>query len=583
MSALGITPPNSPDALLLRQAKADAVPAKSPSAAGVASPNGAPQQAAVNLASGNTSAALNPSVQADVQAKQAADAKAQRPPVTVNPAIQAMIDWMKGQAGEDRGRADELMQQGQQGWQNVHDLQQQMMGSPTPHMQAGVFNPLTGLLTALVASSMQSRFGNQPEQFVGNLEGGLQQQNQTNFQNQMAQHQHQMALLQSAVQAANEQARMAQYGAQMYRPIAGEMSSAARVLGQNVADQQNNQGRIDVANIGADARRDVANISADERLKGVLARASSKETDNLFKGMLNAPPAERIAFAQMIKEKDPAFANWTPEQIQGFGDLSPKEQMQIQQGQKAKADAGFLGAKADELRMLDPAKLANLQAMAKRANSEADAALMNATSKQGLDNATVAKIREQTRLMEPEFRARAATLAAQAHHLDSLATDPTHNQIQLLQLMQKNAQGQASLLNAQIGSILKANGGVPPDPGTPEREVYDNFVTQQIAANGYLNKVRKQINTLGQASQPNIQPGFQANTNKPFNPSGLPAGPIGNPPLQYVGGHNPNAVVPQFKASIQQMIDTANKWVQQGRVTRQQALQKLRQYGITAQ
>lgn len=432
--------------------------------------------------------------------------------------VQALI---KSAIDRNQGQYQDIQNRDNQNWQTVNDLQKQMANAPTPQMKPVALNPLTALLTALSAGAMQNRFTPQAQEFTGNLLNGINNNNQIDYQNQATAHQNKLALLGSAVTSAKDQATTDRYlGQQNLRDSAGQLENLNRSLGQFYTGQGHDQAKIQASQISADAKTKI----------GEMAGRNADLRDFVLR-LNHAGPEERVELYKEGRDAFPQiFGNMTDAAIDKSGILTPDETMKLAKGKEDDAYAKKAGVQAWQIQQLTPAQKDAYVAKAQKARADSQAVLQNAASLGSLRNSDIQLIQQRVAHYEPEFQARVAKEYADAYHLANLAGRPGQEALQITRQLQTSADQRASLANAELGAMIKRNGGSAPDGDvtkpaewTPEFAHYQALLQEQGDIDKEMIGYRDRLSKLDQARAPATPVNTQA---YPAGP-GVPTGQIG--------------------------------------------------------
>jgi hypothetical protein len=248
----------------------------------------------------------------------------------IPPELQQAIDAMNANAKDARDREQNVESLIKNSWQNVQDLQNQITGTQVPQMQKVQMSPISALATALTAGAMPSRYSNQGQEFTNNLLSGLARNNQTDYANQMAQHNQTMQVLSNSVQAARDEGNNLRY---LLPTLARQPQLDLAGVAKDLTSYLGNQAKGDAA----------SNALAAKQLI-FQARQNDRTFDDGLKALNEAPPSARSAIAATLQQIRPDLLGKLSEsQILDYSNPSPDEQRELQQAHQEAIKSQNLG------------------------------------------------------------------------------------------------------------------------------------------------------------------------------------------------------------------------------------------------
>jgi hypothetical protein len=354
--------------------------------------------------------------------------------------------------------------------QRANALNQQAAAVP-----AALYRPRpigTPDVLAALASSLAGPYGSAPamQAYTQGRQMGSEQQ----FQNaQMARQQQQ--------QAIGAQAQGQEQQAQFYGGRAQALAQQQALLFNQAVDAMRAAygygGKANPAMIRASEQAYNADLRDKDKLLGSLDNQQKQALQLLQSGKLT--PDMRAKVIQGVQYIDslrpPEMRSWSRMNPQQFNEatqmIDPKDL------QPPAPSATTNGETAVDLGVQNPA-------VAKRLSDQFRSILIQnglATSEEGLEGDPAKRMAELVRPYPDEFKMRAANTMAR---MASRARDASYS----VQDRMADARSLLSLANASISSILRANKGQPPQPGTPQSDRYDTLIRDRSIANSDLNQ-----------------------------------------------------------------------------------------------
>ena len=592
-------------ALLMPKSSSAAAPASVPTGTAIASNTGANVAGGMvnagNLSSAST-AAIPPMVPSAVG--------------TVPKPLQDAIDATKQNLSDlhDYIKNNDATRAQQQ--QAIQQMQSQMLSSPTPAMQKVSMNPLAALGTGLAAAAMQNRYTPQSEQFVSGLLGGMERNNQTDFQNQQLAHQNKMAVLGSAVQALRDETqnnRFADAGAM--RGMTAQLDATMRDLTSVTNNQNTTVGRYAGKQIDSAAKNEVAQSIAQSQLKRQAYDAYTHAQG----------PAERIAALRNLQNLDPSlFAGLSDTDTEALLQLTPKEQKDVQQASLNQVKADTLPASLLAKEGLDNAKAKNALAQIDRIahqNGWDDARSEEAYQHAGLfykiiGNYDADHAATRAENMSKEMKNRMDGAAAITRNDDQAwikslkaATDIYKDQVSVAQSQQKallagngnrafadddtspSATAYRNLQHEIDGAAINLRGIIPAvqNPAQPLNDFQKGLFHDLYA--GYRSPSIPPVTNQGPPPSRNssVNPVSPVSSIKPINGTNTPAqvnmnGAILNAPLRYVGQMKLSDPIPGAgNDSLANVLAHAQAAIGRNPMARDQVISRLKGIGVTVQ